>query len=68
MEGAGLVAVLLALFAGYTYAVFKRTSADLKASKAGARRLASKRWSDLATMVPFIVLLILILRVYVEDM
>lgn len=68
MESAGLVAIVLAVLVGYTYAIARRSSSDHKKAKAGARQLSAKRWSDIATAVPFIVLLVLILRVFVEDM
>lgn len=68
MEGAGLVAILLAALAGYSYAVAKRAWSDHKKAKAGVKALAAKRWSEIATAIPIIVLLILVLRVLVEDM
>lgn len=68
MESTGLVVVVLAVLVGYVYAVAKRSSSDHKKAKAGVRMLSAKRWSDIATAVPFVILLLLILRVFVEDM
>jgi hypothetical protein len=68
MDGVGLVAILLAALAGYAYAIFRRTSRDHKAAKAATRTLGSKKWSDLAALAPVVVLLVLLLRVLVEEM
>jgi hypothetical protein len=68
MEGAGLLGILLAVIAGYTYAVVRRSWNDHKKAKAGVREMAAKRWSDLWVAVPAIVLLLLFLRWYFDNM
>jgi hypothetical protein len=68
MEGAGLVGILIAVVFGYTYAVMRRSWNDHKRAKAGVREAAAKRWSDLITAIPVILLLVLFLRWYVDTM
>jgi hypothetical protein len=68
MESAGLIGVVLAVIAGYTYAVLRRSWSDHKKAKAGVRALGEKRWSDLWTAIPVIVLLVLFLRWYVGNL
>lgn len=68
MEGAGLVGIVLAIIVGYLYAVMRRSWGDHKKAKAGVREAAAKRWSDLWTAIPAIVLLLLFLRWYFDNM
>jgi hypothetical protein len=59
--------ILLALFAGYALAMFRRTTADHKRARSGEREMRSKQWNHGATAVLAIGLLVFFLYVLVRQ-
>jgi hypothetical protein len=59
--------ILLALFAGYAVAMFRRTTADHRRARNGEREMRSKQWNDGATAVLAIGLLVMFLYIVIQQ-